>query len=459
MPADPPDQHALWQALTAPTRLPGLNAAGEAMLRRLRGHPAAPIYRDVSGHRLGMALRWQARCREPWLLHAPAPGPHAPRWLWPWMFSLQRRVRHWPTMAELRRGWSGVRTTSRADLAARLADLVPLDRQDKRLLCFTTSGTTGHPIRVPSSPLAAAAYQALHERALRLHGVRMQARQGAVGVVLVGFQARCFTYVSVNPLRGQCGLAKINLNPTDWRHADDRSRYLDDIAPELMSGDPVSLSELARLPMRHQPKALMSTSMAMSHGLRQRLSERFNCPVLDLYSMNEAGPIGVWVDAAEGFVLLQPGLYVEILDEQGQAVPIDTLGAITLTGGINACLPLLRYRTGDHARLVMTAFGPTLRDLQGRPPVCFRAHDGQTVNNVELTQGLRHLDLQRFALHQHTDGALTLRVASDAPDQAALHQALRDRIAAVLGPCPLHITPLLADDKVRQYTSDLETIA
>jgi len=38
----------------------------------------------------------------------------------------------------------------------------------------------------------------------------------------------------------------------------------------------------------------------------------------------------------------------------------------------------------------------------------------------------------------------------------ALHAALREALAGVLGPLPLDIEPLLADDKVRQYTSDLE---
>ena len=31
--------------------------------------------------------------------------------------------------------------------------------------------------------------------------------------------------------------------------------------------------------------------MAMSEGLRARLARQFGCPVVDLYSMNEAGPI------------------------------------------------------------------------------------------------------------------------------------------------------------------------
>ena len=450
----------VWAELTAPARVPDLTPAGAAMLRRLRSHPAAPVYRNFSGHRLSTWDRRWARLRNAWLRHAPTQA-HAgdgavPAWVWPWWWRQAASVAAWPRTRALLGGWTALPTMTRADLQRALARHVPVHRQNDTLVCFTTSGTTGHPIRVPSTPLAAAAYQALHERALALHGVRLQASAHEVGVVLAGYQQRCFTYVSVNPLRGECGLAKLNLFPDDWRRPEDRASYLDALRPELISGDPVSLSELACLPMQHRPRALLSTSMHLSVGLRARLSARFSCPVVDLYSMNEAGPIAAYLDEAQGHVLLQPGMYVEMLDEAGRPVPAGERGEITLTGGINPCLPLLRYRTGDHARLVMTRFGPTLRELDGRPPVRFAAHDGRWINNVEITQALRRFDLQRYALHQQADGHLRLRVASGAPDLPALHTALAQALAQLLGPLPLTIEPLQADDKVRQYTSDLD---
>ena len=453
------DAPGTWQALTSPTRLPGLSAAGKAMLHRLRDHPAAPFYRDFSGHRLSKADQRRARLSHAWLRHAPTQR-HAgdgapPLWLWPWLWRHHASVVDWPAPARWLRGWGAIRTMSRADLQARLTDHVPLERQGPGLVCFSTSGTTGHPIRIPSTPLAAAAYQPLHERALALHGIRLLAGRGDVGIVLAGHQRRCFTYVSVNPLRGECGLVKLNLFEGEWRHPGDRARYLDDLAPELVSGDPVSLSELAGLPLRHRPRALLSTSMSLSTGLRRRLMRRFECPVVDLYSMNEAGPIAAWLDDAQGHVLLQPGLYVEILDAGGTPRPEGEFGEITLSGGINPCLPLLRYRTGDHARLVMTRWGATLRDLQGRPPVRFLAADGHWVNNVDITRALHRFDLQRFALHQHADSSLRLRLASGAEASGALHAALREVLAHLLGPLVLRIERLLEDDKVRQYTSDV----
>src|SRR5262249_30239788 len=151
-------------------------------------------------------------------------------------------------------------------------------------------------------------------------------------------------YVSVNPLMNESGLAKINLHPDDWRNPDDRARYLDALAPEVYTGDPISFAELARLPLQTKPRAQISTSMTLVPGLRQQLEQRFNCPVLDVYSMNEAGPIAVADPTFGGHLLLQHCMYVEILDGQDKPLRPGERGEVTLTGGFNFCLPLLRYR-------------------------------------------------------------------------------------------------------------------
>ena len=129
-----------------------------------------------------------------------------------------------------------------------------------------------------------------------IRGVEESARMNAVmvivkvGVVLLGCQQRCFTYVSVTPQMGESGLVKLNLHPVDWKHPDDRATYLDALEAEVYAGDPISFAELLRLPTRHRPRALISVSMALSAALRERLEARFACPVLDIYSLNTEPP-------------------------------------------------------------------------------------------------------------------------------------------------------------------------
>lgn len=447
----PASADAPWQDAA---RLPGLSAASAALLQRLVQHPHAPVYRHRSGHRLTHADRWRVRWHHLRIQHASVPGPAAaPGWAWRHARRCSATVPFFLARGRLPTSWPCIPTTSRADLAADVARFVPRDAELSRLLCFTTSGTTGHPIQVPSHPRVAAAYFSHHCRALRLHGIVPRAGRGEIGIVLAGFQQRCFTYVSVNPLSDECGVVKLNLHPADWRSPDDRRRYLDDLRPELISGDPVSLAELCRLGLSHRPRAVLSTSMALSDGLRAEFEAQLQAPVLDLYSMNEAGPIAVRAPDGEGHVLLQPRLFVEIVDADGRSLPEGEHGEIVLTGGFNPWLPLLRYRTGDHARLGRTRHGPALFDLQGRPPVRFRDACGRWLNNIEVTHALKGCSLVRWALHQRRDGSLLLKLDPPHADRVAVLAALRRPFGAAL---PIDIVTLPPGDKLVQYTSDLE---
>lgn len=439
-------------------RYPTLSPHGAEMLRFLREHPAAPYFRNQSGNRLysediERVLRFTDEVAAASLslsIH------HAPRWLEEFV------ARTWAQVpAYRRRGPRPARFTdiapiSRADFGHDIAAFVPDDVPVDRMINFRTSGTTGHPLLLASHPVVAASYLAFHQRALRRAGIELRHGQGQVGVVLLGFQRKCFTYVSVTPLREESGLVKLNLHPDDWRQPEDRARYLDALAAEVIAGDPLSFAELLTLPVTCTPRALLSTSMALLPGLRARLEARFACPVLDLYSMNEAGPIAVYEPAAQGHVLLQPRMMVEILDPLGHRLPIGERGEITLTGGFNFCLPLLRYRTGDFASLAATATGePVLKELQGRPPIRFRTATGTWLNNIEITHALKHTSLAQFSLHQAADGALHFR--STGGNESELRSILTQLFGASL---PVVIeTGTCFENKVVQYTSDLPEAA
>jgi phenylacetate-CoA ligase len=193
--------------------------------------------------------------------------------------------------------------------------------------------------------------------------------------------------------------------------------------------------------------------MTLLPAMRQRLEERFGCPVLDIYSMNEAGPVAVADSAAGGHVLLQSRLYVEILDDAGQPAAPGERGEITLTGGFNSCLPLLRYRTGDHAMLHFNGYEPTLIGLEGRPPVCFRTMRGEWLNNIEVTHALRPFAIPQFKLRQDLDGGLLLQLSGPSHDESQIRKALLE----LFGPGQrLTVESVTSfDGKVVQYVSDL----
>lgn len=436
-------------------RHPALSEAGRRLLLHLREHPHAPIYRNESGHRLRPPEVEQVRAHEREVMAAPVPAAESgpPEWLESWVQRCYELVPHFRARGVPPERFEDLPTVDRGDFGRDIARFVPDDVPLERLIHFRTSGTTGHPLLIASHPVVAARYLGYHRRALRRFGVELRHGRGQVGVVLLGHQRVCFTYVSVTPTQDEAGLAKINLHPDDWRHPDDRARYIDALAPEVLAGDPLSYAVLLDLPVTCRPRALLCTSMTLLPGLRDRLADRFGCPVLDLYSMNEAGPIAVADPAVGGHVLLQPRMYVEILDPAGRPVSGGQRGEITLTGGFNFCLPLLRYRTGDYASLHTVAGEPVLMGLEGRPPVRFRTRAGAWVNNIEVTHLLRPFALARFRLHQDADGTLRFGWEGAGVEGADLRRTLLTLFGADQ---PLHLGPLPAEPaKHVQYTSDL----
>ncbi|HEX8906815.1 MAG TPA: AMP-binding protein [Longimicrobiaceae bacterium] len=440
--------------ITDAERYPTLTEDGRRMLAFLRDHPAAPIYRNRSGNRLTAEEVERVRAFDA-EVRAAEVGWRAgelPAWLDEFVGRCFAEVPFYRRYGSRPRAFGDIPTISRAELGRDVARFVPDTIPAERIINFRTSGTTGHPLLIASLPHVAASYLAFHRRALRRFGIELTHGRGEVGVVLVGFQRRCFTYVSVTPLMDESGLAKLNLHPDDWRHPDDRARYLDALVPEVYTGDPLSFAELAALPLATRPRALISTSMALQPGMRKRLEERFGCPVLDLYSMNEAGPVAVFDDAEGGHVLLQHRLYVEILDDAGRPVALGERGEVTLTGGFNVCMPLLRYRTGDYASLRLGR-EPVLVGLEGRPPVRFRTMGGEWLNNIEVTHALQRIALAQWTLHQAADGSLRFRYRAPDADPDAIRAALLGLFGAGQ---PLDVQQgLPGDDKVVQYTSDL----
>jgi phenylacetate-CoA ligase len=452
--------------------------AGLQNLERLRQHPDAPRWTHLVGDHVRAEDLASVEAFRASAQPAPAADRHQPPpALLDWIVRTRARVARWralvPDVAVLERDWPSIPTLRREDLAARIETLVPEDEPLERLIVYETSGTTGHALRVPHHPRAVAQLHVLAERALAWHGVQVRRGPEAVACMNLHAQARLWVYPSLFSVWGEAAFARLNLSPRDWPGGmASAARFVSALDPGFLSGDPTSLSELLRLDVPARPAALLSTAVALAPPLRRALSERYACPVLDWYSTTETGPIacskpdGAGDGDLAGLAILAPDLFVELLDPEGRPVPDGARGEITVTGGRNPYLPLLRYRTGDFARW-MAVTGPDgvvewrLADLEGRAAVSFRADDGSPVNPVDVGRALRG----RFAVLQHAftqeaDGScrVVLRPASGIPvDPAQVAAELRSLFGNGT-PIEVSIDPDLGrgrDGKVVPYRSAL----
>ncbi|OAI48262.1 hypothetical protein AYO44_07470 [Planctomycetaceae bacterium SCGC AG-212-F19] len=442
------------RALTDEERFPLLDDSGRRMLRRLLEHPHGPAYNNHAGDRLSAEGLANVR-RYAERLHTGRSGWRHGE-LPPWLVELMTFCRREVPFHRRRLDWSdnffSLPSTAREDLRREPWAFVPDSAKVSDLIVFGTAGTLGDQLKIPSHPEAAACYLPLMETALAARNVRLQGGD-RVSIVQVHAQGRTFSYASVSSYLHSAGYAKINLNSADWRDPADRARFLDDCNPELYTGDPIAFAELMKLPLRTRPKALLSSSATLLPGLRQQLETHFGCPAIDVYSLTESGPVAFARDC--GFEILPHDLYVEILDPDDRPCPPGVRGEVVLSGGHNALLPLLRYRTGDYATLDFSESIPVLVALELRQPVLFRDAADRRFNNIDVTFALRELPLPFFALHQSADGSL--RFCTRCEEQTL--QAAQQALIALFGGLPLKVEMVPESvawaGKVIQYTSDL----
>jgi phenylacetate-CoA ligase len=439
--------------LTDAERWPLLTDGGRAMLTRLRTHPNAPHYNHACGDRLTQDSVDRLRSYRD-TLRAGYHGwtsTQEPHWVSELITRVYSTVPRYRRRHEVPSQLTEVPTIGRHDLLSRADEHVPDDADLSDLIIYNTSGSRGRAARVPMSPEFSALDLPVIEHVLSGFGVSLSGGPDQVSLVNAYSQPVAYQFASVMSYLDGAGLVKVNLHPSGWTSPDDRVSFLDSCRPEIYTGNPISLAALAELPLTHTPKAVTSGAMTLSGTLRRQLEERFQCPVIDLYGITEAGLIA-WRDH-DVHRIVPRRIYVEILDPSGRRCEPGVTGEITVTCGENPMLPLLRYRTGDHAALEWR-YGPVLTGLDGRAPVLFRSASGSTINSIEVTHILSPLGLVAWQLHQAEDGALSLSVHKNgAPDPATIASAL----TSLMGDLPLKVTleDLARDAKPQRYTSDL----
>jgi phenylacetate-CoA ligase len=442
-------------------RFPLINNEGRRMIRFLQEHPQAPPFTDSCGDFLnGEGLQRVAAFARSltakgvgWLPGQP------PDWLPGFIRECFEKVPHYRNYDLFpETPLTHIPTINRGDLERGAWHFVPDDLDVNDILVYRTSGTTGHPIETLWHPMICAMYLPLIQTALRWRGTAMGSGPDRVAQVMVCFQQRTVTCPCVSAYLDQAGFVKVNLHPGAWHHPEDPAAYLNACNPDTYSGDPISFAALLGLPLTTRPLALVSTAMALSPGFHRKLEAHFESPVIDLYSLTESGPVAAGVPGR--LRLLPHQLFVEILDPAGQPLPPGQRGEITLTGGFNPYLPLLRYRTGDWAALSFEGRQPYLIGLEGRPPVLFLSRTGALINNIDVTHALRPFGLAQFTLHQNQDRSLEFTFAGVDLEPARLRQSLQ----TLFGPGqPIAMAhrpiPAPPSGKIVQYTSDMNLFA
>jgi phenylacetate-CoA ligase len=441
-------------------RNPLITSEAYAFLRRVLEHPAAPAWNYVVGDRVRREDLARVEATRRALKGPRERGSGAPSArLLAWVRRNRDRVpsfrQRLPPGFPLARRWGEIPTTSREELVLGLPDCVPDDADLSRLIVYDTSGTTGHAIRVPHHPRAMAQNHAYLEYVLARHGVALRPAPGKLLCVNVGAQASTVVFATTFSVWKGAGFAKVNLHPRMWTPAAAR-RFFAELAPELITGDPIGFAEMVKWRIEARPRALVSTAVTLEPRFRDRLARRYGCPVIDTYATTETGPIAYANREGGGLSVLPEDIYVEIVDPAGRPAPEGELGEICVSGGRNPYLPLLRYRTGDFGRLVWSERvrsdpTPRILDLAARDPVCFRAADGSAVSPVDVGRVIRRWVFVQHEFVQRRDGSCEI-VVRPAPGARVDTRAMAAALGGLFGEgvrVTARVNPRLGDGGVK----------
>ncbi len=132
------------------------------------------------------------------------------------------------------------------------------------------------------------------------------------------------------------------------------ARLVREKQPETFIGFPVPLLGLARMMGEDLPirKALLSGD-ACPHGVLEELKKILGGPLYPHYGSRECGLGGaVTCPAFEGMHLRENHILQEVISDNGRVLPDGQWGELVITTiGLEA-MPLIRYRTGDHTRIL-----------------------------------------------------------------------------------------------------------
>ncbi|GBF50810.1 hypothetical protein LPTSP4_23370 [Leptospira ryugenii] len=288
-------------------------------------------------------------------------------------------------------GFECIPFMTREDLQEQITDILPEPQSLSRMIINPSSGTTGRPILAPNHPKSIGCYVPLIEYSLFRHGVSNPHDFLKTSAIQLCNQNKTIVYATCHSLAGGAKFAKINLKQSEWPNPDDWNLFIQEESPCFLSGDPYSFESAMRFGLRYKPKAIHSTASELTNNLYKKLKEHFDCPIINFYSSNETGPIAYSCPNDPSTMhLISPDIYLELIQDGEPS----QRGEVTVSGGRNPFLPLLRYKTGDWGEWVKEPClcgekSPRIRLLEGRRPVFFTDTKGQLVNPIDISRILR----------------------------------------------------------------------
>lgn len=364
--------------------------------------------------------------------------------------------------------WDSIPLLTRRDVQTHFEDLLAdaLPTAHAKTFDITTGGSTGEPVTVRRTQLTQLFWEAA---TLRDHLWHRRNLSGSIAIV------RHFDRPVETSRPGHWGNSIFRSGPA-WHLPistviDRQIDWLQSVNPDILLTYPPNLSvlmtriaqEKIELPRLREVRTISGT---VTKDLRQACQTVLGTPLIDLYSAQEVGVIGVQCPDSGLLHVQSENLLVEVLDAQGRVCQEGETGQVVVTDLHNFAMPLIRYTLRDWAEVgPACSCGrglPTLHVVKGRNRNMAYSPDGKPYWPVlGLNRFRRHIpSLRQYQLVQTGLNAIMVNLVCDPPPASGQLQSLQTSLTEALGypyrlEWQIHATelPLTASGKFEEFIS------
>ncbi len=308
-------------------------------------------------------------------------------------------------------------------LNANIDNLVARDYPPRRLLLYSTGGSTGLPTRFYHDATEMAWTEAAVNRSYNWAGYR----QGERFLLVSGLPGEKASIIG--RLRRLQGQRRISLFGAGEREIGEAVDYILRLRPRGIKGYVSWLQIIAReLTTRKtswRPDHVITSSEKLTPEARAVLREGFGVEPFENYSSREF-MLAAECEQHQGLHIAAENVIIETVRD-GKPVEPGEWGEILVTDLNRYGMPLIRYAIGDVGVLSERACPcgrglPILEEVVGRVSDIIRTQEGKLIAAPAVAHIFKDLPVKKFRVIQETEEELTIRVIK-APGYASDHEA------------------------------------
>lgn len=276
-----------------------------------------------------------------------------------------------------------------------------------------TSGTTGPPVPIWYSPTFYFDLLLLAIRKIAALAGKDKVGERPIFCLAITDNQHCNDFIVADPTDEVGFLLQVVINESKPETLARLLNLIEELHPACLTGKPSTFEVLGqylterKIEIQFSPDVIISSGAYLSESLRAQLEDLFQTSLVNAYGMTEFGLIAFECEKKDGLHIDRSAILAEIVDQQGRCVPPGTEGELVLTSVANAAMPLLRYKTGDLARIETEAcacgfVGWRIKQLSGRQVRCFRFVSGNLFSPTHFNDLFKRFSLREFQITQRT---------------------------------------------------------